>query len=155
MKENPAEKEILDRMRPGVLSAEGFLGADPRSLDQMIAEDVAELEGEGITIGELGAALNDLHQRVDAALGGPVSLADGQVTAEEIEVMGRIPCPFGCGTLAHKAVIHVRFHGKQLLLTPLHGHLISEHGFFQGRGTIFRLEPKVAAELFRLLCPEP
>lgn len=154
MKVNPAEKEILDRMRPGVLSAEGFLGTDPRSLDQMVAEDTDELEGEGITISELGDALNNLHERVDAVLGGPLLLADGQVTVEEHEVMGRIPCPYGCGTLAHKAVIKVRFNDKEVLLTPLHGHLIGEHGFFQGRGTMFRLEPKDAAELYRLLCPE-
>lgn len=151
MKPNPAEKEILDRMRPGVLSADGFLGKDPRSLDQMIAEDVAVLEGEGVTIKELGAVLDKLHEQVDAALGDPILLADGKVRAEEYEVMGRIPCPFGCGMLAHKAIIKVAFNDKKLLLTPLHGHLIGEHGFFQGRGTTFRLEPKDAAELFNLL----
>lgn len=151
MKVNPADKAILDRMKPGVLSAEGFIGADPRPLAQIIAEDAAVLEAAGLTAGEIGAFIADLHQRVDEALGGPVATANGKVVLEECEVMGRIPCPFGCGALAHKAVINVAFNDRTLLLTPLHAHLIGQHGFFQGRGTIFRLEPEDAIELYRLV----
>lgn len=155
MKENPQEKKILDRMRPGVLSAEGFLGTDPRPLDQIVAEDAAILAAAGITAGELGGLLAELHDQVDAALGGPVALAAGQVVLEEQEVMGRIPCPYGCGALAHKAVINVRFGNRNILLTPLHAHLIGRHGFFQGRGTIFRLEPEDAVALYRIFHPLP
>lgn len=155
MKTNPADKAILDRMRPGVLSAEGFLGNDPRSLSQIVAEDTAALEAEGLTPAELGDFLADLHAQVDAALGGPIQLAEGQVTLEEDEVMGRIPCPYGCGARAHKAVIRVRFEGRELMLTPLHAHLIGAHGFFQGRGTIFRLEPTDLVALYRLVQGDP
>jgi hypothetical protein len=139
MKANPADKAILERMRPGVLSAEGFLGSDPRPLARIVSEDAATLEAMGVTCEALGEFVAELHQRVDAALGGPVTLADGRVVMEETEVMGRIPCPYGCGALAHKAVIEVAFDGEKYLLTPLHAHLIGAHCFFQGRGTLFRI----------------
>ena len=37
-----------------------------------------------------------------------------------------------------------------LSFTPLQAHLLREHGFLQGRGSEFRLEPRDLAALYRV-----
>jgi len=150
MKRNPAEDHVRRRLAPGVLSLEGFLGTDARNIADIVAADIAELEAAGVAAADLADLFDELHAAADEALENPRQLFDGRVTVRVTEVMGRLPCPFGCGHLAHKGVVEVRTDGKTLLLTPLHSHLIREHGFFQGRGAPYRIEPRVAAALYRL-----
>ena len=151
MKKNPADAATRDRMQPGAISAEGFLGADDRPIAEIVAADEAVLEEAGVTREQLGDMLEEIHRRADEGFGATVPLGRG-VKAELTEVMGRIPCPFGCGARAHKAVIRVTLPDeRQVLVTPLHAHLIREHGFFQGGGSVFRLEPRDVIAMFRLL----
>jgi len=150
MKANPGERSIRERMAPGVLSQDGFLGTDGRSLQEIVAADRAELERAGVTPDEVADVIDGLHAAADRGLETPCPACDGRVSVEEIEVMGRIPCPFGCGYRAHKAVLRVHVAGRVFELTPLHAHLIREHGFFQGRGAAFRLESADAIALVRL-----
>lgn len=148
MKRNPAEQAIRDRMQAGALSRDGFLGADTRNLDDIIAADLAVVEEAGLTTDQLADLLDALHAAADEELERPVALAAGRVTAQLTEVMGRIPCPFACGHRSHKAVIEVRFGNKLLMVTPLNAHLIRAHGFFQGKGASFRLEPADLVALY-------
>jgi hypothetical protein len=155
MKRNPAEKAIRDRMAPGVLSLDGFLGHDERNLADIVADDLAVLESAGLTAEEAADFLDELHEAADQAFELPRELYGGKVTVEIREGMGRIPCPYGCGYLAHKATIRITSPEKTLILTPLHSHLIRKHGFFQGKGARFRLEPRDVAALYRLCRGEP
>jgi len=150
MKHDPTEQSVRERMVPGALALDGFLGHDERTLADIVAADLAELDAAGISKEALGDLLDEIHQAADAALGVPVDLYDGKVIATVIEVMGRIPCPFGDGALAHKAVVDVRIPQGTLRITPLDAHMIREHGFFQGKGSPFRVEPHDAIALYRL-----
>jgi len=147
MKADPSESRVRDRMRPGVLSRDGFLGSDPRNIGDIVAEDMAELEGMGVTREEIADLFERIHRAVDQSPETPVRLCGGRIIAEATEVMGRIPCPFACGFRAHKAVITVRTGDRVLRITPIGIHLIGRHGFFQGRGAPFRIEPRDAAAL--------
>jgi hypothetical protein len=147
VKTNPAESAIRERMSAGALSLEGFLGSDSRTIEEIIAEDAAKLEAAGASRVELGAFLQKIHEAADAGLETEVSLFDGRLTVQMHEGMGRIPCPFACGKVCHKGIIHVRCDKEELLLTPLQIHMIAEHGFFQGKGSPFRLEPTVLVKM--------
>lgn len=149
MKQDPSEYAVRERMQPGVLSLTGFLGSDTRNLGDIIAADLAEVEAAGVSPSALADLLDELHAAADAALGSPRSVFGGQVTVQLVEVRGRIPCPFGCGHRAHKAVIEVRSGDLEFRFTPLHAHLVRQHAFFQGRGAPFRLEPLDAVRLYR------
>ncbi|NOY80992.1 MAG: hypothetical protein GXP31_08300 [Kiritimatiellaeota bacterium] len=150
MKANPAEAQVRQRMAPGVLSRDGFLGTDSRNIADIVAEDRADLDAAGVTAADIARVLEDIHRAADAGLETSITLCDGAVRARGVEVMGRIPCPFGCGVRAHKAVITVEALGKELRITPILIHLIGTHGFFQGRGSPFRIEPAEAIALWRL-----
>ncbi|MBC8207422.1 MAG: hypothetical protein ISR85_03825 [Kiritimatiellales bacterium] len=151
MKENPADKLIRDRLEPGHISVEGFLGTDKRPIADIIAADTGAVEAEGLTVELLGDFLENLHQIADAGWEGRVPAYEGNVTVRADETLGQIPCPFACGSSCHKAEVVVKDpDGNDLLrFSPLDAHLISEHGFFEGNGSPHRIEPKQLIELYR------
>lgn len=150
MKQNPSESAVRERMAPGALTLDGFLGNDTRPLDDIISADVDFLADGGVSRAAIADLLEEIHEGADANQEAPISLYDGAVTAQATEVRGRIPCPFGDGHLAHKAVIDIRAAGCELRITPLGIHMLREHGFLQGRGTEFRVEPESLLELYHV-----
>jgi len=151
MKENPADQAIRDRLQPGQLSVEGFLGDDKRPLADIIAADTGEVEAAGLTVEQLGAFLENLHVTADEGWEGRVPMFDGKISVRSDETLGQIPCPFACGDHCHKAEIAVKdAEGNDLLrFTPLDAHLIRKHGFFQGKGSPFRIGPAALIALYR------
>jgi len=151
MKHNPAEQIIRDRLEPGHISIEGFLGTDERTIADIIAADTGEVEAAGLTVRQLGDFLEKLHVTADGGWESRVPMFDGKISVRADETLGQIPCPFACGAHCHKAFITVKdADGEDLLkFTPLDAHLISAHGFFEGKGSPYRIEPAELIELFR------
>jgi len=156
MKENPANQNIRERLEPGHISIEGFLGTDRRTLADIVAADTGEVEAAGLTVKQLGDFLESLHQTGDAGWEGRVPAFDGKVSVRSDETLGQIPCPFACGAQCHKAEIAVKdAEGNDLLrFTPLDAHLIAAHGFFEGKGAHYRIEPQALIVLYRLCSGE-
>ncbi len=150
MKQNPTESAIRERMAPGALTLDGFLGNDTRPLDDIISADMDALADAGVSREAIADLLDEIHAAADANQEAPISLFGGAITAQVTEVRGRIPCPFGDGHLAHKAVIDIRAPGCELRITPLGIHMLREHGFLQGRGAEFRVEPESLLELHHI-----
>ena len=148
MKENPHIRHIVERMAPGVLSRDGFLGTDFRSLEEILEADEAAVARLGTSHQELGRKLDKIFFAVRAALGTKVLVGD-RLNAVHKEAMGRIPCPWGhCGTFAkgHVELVDTQ-SGLRIMFTALNVHMITAHGFYQGRGSRYRLEP---AEIHQL-----
>ena len=150
MKTNPMEQDVRQRMEPGILSRDGFLGSDTRPLHDIVADDAALLVSAEVSTAEAGNLLQKLFVAAEAAQETEVILGNGKVRVRLREGMGQIPCPFACATLARKGELEISFAGSKLILTPLSIHLIQQHGFFQGRGSTYRVEPAVVAALVRL-----
>ena len=150
MKENPADKLIRERLEPGHISVEGFLGTDKRPLADIIAADTGVVEAEGLSVDVLGNFLEKLHVTADGGWESRIPMYDGKITVRSDETLGQIPCPFACGASCHKAVITVKdANGENLLVfTPLDAHLIAAHGFFEGKGSTYRTEPKELINLY-------
>ena len=49
MKHTPDMQRVIERMKPGVLSLHGFLGADRRSLEEILDADASTVAGLGTT----------------------------------------------------------------------------------------------------------
>ena len=149
MKLSPEEKKVIDRMAAGVLCRDGFLGRDGRSLAEIIDTDDAAVRRLGVTHEQIARRLDGIVREVAAHMGAPVTIAEG-LSACYHEAMGRIPCPWsGCGLFAKGEVeLSEAETGRTLRFTSLSCHLIGEHGFYQGRGSRYRLEP---AEIVNLL----
>jgi hypothetical protein len=143
MKKSPQQDKLEALLRSSKLSACGFLGEDKRSLWEIIDADVAELERLGRNSEELAARMQELTDRAAAALG------DWENINEILRVRvddnrGMIPCPWPHAVRCLKRIttIHHVKTGKTIRWSDLNIHLIKEHGFFEGRGARFRIEPK-------------
>jgi len=152
MKHAPYESEILRRMAPGVLSRAGFLGSDVRSLQEILDTDRSTVQSLGLTHERIADCLDEAARAAIAALGRPVDLAGGRLRAVYCEAMGLIPCPWADGTRRPTGELLVTepARGRQLRYTPLSVHMIRRHGFYEGRGSTYRLDPALVADIFRL-----
>ncbi len=67
-------------------------------------------------------------------------------------VRGKLPCPFADPGMFPKTNVTVRnrLTGREITFTDLHIHLVRAHGFYEGRGCPFRLEPKDLAEVLEI-----
>jgi hypothetical protein len=150
MKLSPEEQKLLERMKPGIYSSQGFLGQDTRRPSVIIDTDRSTLEGMDVTPGQIANALRDILDQAAAAFGTPVDIDNG-ATAVFYESMGRIPCPFGDGVQRKGEVQLTTADGQTFHFTPLSVHMIDKHGFFQGRGSRYRIEPDAIADALGLV----
>jgi len=150
MKRTPEQQRIVERMGPGVLSREGFLGDDRRSLQEILDADGSAVESMGLTHAEIADALDVACRAAMDALGAPAHLPGTHLVAEYHDAMGRIASPWPEGRTFPKGevVLADTATGESVAFTPLSVDMIREHGFYQGRGSPYRLEP---AKLARVL----
>ena len=144
MKENPIDSKVRQDMQ------ERFLGSDTRLIAQIIESDEAELRAAGLGADELARAMRRLTEKGMESLGDEV-IADGfRVRVEEY--MGQIGCPFKHAVReAKRNTTAVDPRGRVMTWTDMSIHLIERHGFFQGEGSEYRLEPLELAEFLGLL----
>ena len=150
MKQAPQLAAAQARMAPGVITLDGFLGTDSRSLGEILQDDDGEVRRLGLSHEAIGRALGALTDRAIGAFGAPVEEGPYEVCA--CEGMGVLPCPFGHPGLYPKAVIEALRVDTQerLSWTALQVHLIGAHGFYEGRGSAFRLAPERLSRFLRL-----
>ncbi len=150
MKQSPQEKAQQERLLASRFSAAGFMGTDQRSPDEIIADDQAVLQRHELTAAAVARRLRAIDDLARAAQGAPVHVAGG-IVANHYEAMGRIPSPFPGDGMFPKGETRITWqNGRCLRVTRLGIALIDKHGFFQGKGSPYRIEPELAAAL-----PEP
>ena len=144
MKENPIDSKVRQDMQ------ERFLGSDTRLIAQIIESDEAELRAAGLGADELARAMRRLTEKGMESLGDEVQ-ADGFMVRVE-EYMGQIGCPFKHAVReAKRNTTAVDPRGRVMTWTDMSIHLIERHGFFQGEGSDYRLEPLELPEFLGLL----
>ncbi len=152
MKETPQTKQITANMRPGVITLEGFLGPDYRSLDDIINEDDGAVSRMGLTHEEIARRMMELKQAGEAGLGEFIKVPP-HFEVKVDSVRGKLPCPFshpGIYRKTNTTVVNTK-QGREITYTDLHIHMIEAHGFYEGRGSRFRLEPKELVEILEIL----
>ena len=149
MKQSPEFAQIQANMMPGALSAHGFIGEDSRNLADIIHSDAKSLQKIGVTQEALADKMQEMTDAGLLGLGRPVPMEEQFEIAVE-EYKGEIPCPFKDNAKAKKRQTLVRRldTGVMMRWTDLNIHMIREHGFFEGYGSSYRLDP---AELARFL----
>lgn len=148
MKKSPQLERLEQTLRSSRLSARGFMGDDPRSLTEILDADAAEVERLGYTMSEIAARMQQLTDLAKPALGDCVLVGEHlEICADDNR--GLIPCPWPHGVRCQKTVTTVTRTdtSKSVQWSDLNIHLIAEHGFFQGRGSPFRLEPGKLVEI--------
>ena len=153
MKQNPSEKALRENLEAGKLAKEGFLGDDSRPVDEIIATDLAELAAMNISQEQLAARMRELTKKGLEGMGGPIDFGGFTLVVEDY--MGWMGCPFRDYRRAAKRITRATAAkgGQQMQWSDMSIHLIEAHGFFQGLGSPYRLEPVALADFLGLTRP--
>ena len=150
MKQTPDLDRIQEKMKPGVLTLKGFLGNDDRKLADILQADKELVCNLKLDVAAMCDKLNDLTQRGTDLMEQTV-LVDDRYEIRVRDDRGKIPSPWGDG-LFEKGDVDLtdKETKKSLKWNKLTLRLISEHGFFGGRGSEYRIDPQDAKEILDL-----
>jgi hypothetical protein len=156
----PPFEDVERRMRPGQFSEVGFLGEDERLRDVLDA-DARALAALNVTPGALASRLQSLLVRAIEAKRDSTIVDGFRVRLRRYKGFQlcpfaprplEMPCP-GPGdprlasiewTISHRA------NGARMAGPGLIAHLIGTHGFFEGRESPYRVDPRDLAILLEL-----
>ena len=149
MKESPQDKKLDEILRSSRLVAGGFMGDDPRTVCEIIDADAGDLAERSVTKEQVAARMRHITDIAKPGLGTWVRIEE-HLEARVDEARGRLICPWPHPGAFHKRITTVRAieTGVSIRWSDLNVHLIGEHGFFEGKGSDFRIEPK---ELVRVI----
>ncbi|HEV3003509.1 MAG TPA: hypothetical protein VGX78_03570 [Pirellulales bacterium] len=146
-------RDLEQDMRPGAASNAGFLGSDESLLGVLAADNryvVAEL---GLTHQELAK-----HLLVMAMIGaehlpkGEFLYHGRRFKAEGRMYMGVQESPFDDGTATGADFwVENLSNGKTLKFSGLIADMVERYGFYEGKGTPYRVDPREIIEVFDFL----
>ena len=148
MKKSPQERKLEKLLRSSRFSASGFMGNDRRNLWEIIDEDASEIAKAGKTMGEIAQRMRQITDTAKKGLGDWVDISN-TLKASVDDNRGMIPCPWPHRIRCLKRITTVRHTPTetQVRWSELNIHLIEEHGFFEGRGAAFRIEPRILVDI--------
>jgi hypothetical protein len=143
MKMSPELRQTQEKMKPGKITSDGFLGDDTRQLVDIIQTDEEKAASLDLDWTLVSEKLKGFLEEGKNGLGNPITIDNTWVITVH-EARGHLPCPFGDGLYRkHTASVeHIPtktcFHFSELSL-----HLLSVHHFLQGQNSPFRIEPGI------------
>lgn len=150
MKQSPRDKKLEEVLRSTQLVAGGFMGTDVRHPIEVIEHDIVELENLGVIAAEIAGRMRQLTELAKPRLGNWIDSAFDQLCVKSEDFKGALVCPWPHAGRFDKRITTVRRldTGQKISWTDLNIHMIEQHGFFEGRGAFFRIEP---AEIVQIL----
>ena len=148
MKQSPDSTKLDNVLRSSILVAGGFMGNDNRSVTEVIDMDAGQLSALGVTASQLAERMRQITDRAASGQGTWVEIdADRQAMVDDTR--GLLPCPWPHQGYYSKRVTTLKRtdSGKTIRWSDLNVHLIGAHGFFEGRGSLFRIEPAEAVKM--------
>jgi hypothetical protein len=121
-------------------------------LQAILEADGAAVARLKLTHGAIAARMRALREAGSKGLGLPIRV-ESRFEVRVDGVRGKLPCPFQDGGLFPKINVSVRNlrTGREVVYTDLNIHLIEAHGFYEGRGAAFRLDPAELAEVLEIV----
>jgi len=143
MKQTVQMKLIQEKMKPGVITRDGFLDPDRRNLIDILIEDDEKVKRMGLSHQQVAQRMLEFRDAGMRGLGEFISI-EPHFEVRVDSVRGKLPCPFGDPGIFPKTNVTVRNleRNEEITYTDLHIHLIGSHGFYEGKGSVFRLDPK-------------
>ena len=119
------------------------MGDDSRSFNEVIDADASQVSNLGYTMEKIAARMQEITDIAKTGLGNWVKV-DDKLKAVAEEAKGSLTCPWPHPGRYVKRVTTVerRNSGETIRWSDLNIHLIAKHGFFEGRGAAFRIEPE-------------
>ena len=147
-KKTPQIQKLEEVLHSSKLVAGGFMGSDTRSVLDIIDADLAELSELTVTAEHIAARMQEITDIAKDGLGNWVTIDENRQAVVE-EAKGTLVCPWPHPGKFAKRVTTVKLtgSGQSIKWADLSIHLILEHGFFQGKGSAFRIEPEALIKI--------
>ncbi|MEA2095262.1 MAG: hypothetical protein U9P73_01025 [Candidatus Cloacimonadota bacterium] len=144
MKETPKDKKIHKNLLPGQMSIEGFLGKDKRQFSDIISADRIELDRLKLTTKMIADRLQYFTDSAFESYDGSIVI-DEKYEVNYQSFRGKLICPFGHPGVYRKGIVTLKnlVNGLGISWTPLNIHMIRGHCFFEGKGSVHRLEASI------------
>jgi hypothetical protein len=138
-------------MKPGRITLSGFLGNDPRNLVDIIVEDDAKVKRLNVTHKKIARKMIEFKQKGIKGMGDFIKI-DPHFEVKVETVRGKLPCPFGDPGIFPKINTYIKNLriNKNINYTDLNIHMIWAHGFYEGKGSKFRLDPETIVEVLEI-----
>jgi len=142
MKQTVQMKQVQEKMKPGAIARDGFLGKDRRNLIDILVEDDAGVKRMNLDHQIIAQRMIELRNAGLRGLGDFISV-EPHYEIRVDSVRGKLPCPFGDPGVFPKTntIIRNLQKNREITYTDLNIHMIMAHGFYEGRGSPFRVEP--------------
>jgi hypothetical protein len=144
-------------MRPGRLSRLGFLGKDEKLLDVLAADNRYIVEDKGLTHREIAKHLHilgalGLKLKAVGRKSMPFRYHGKRFQIEMLITRGFQESPFQDDTKSGSvATLDNLDNDKQVRYALLVPHMIERYGFYEGKGTPYRVEPQKILEVLDFL----
>jgi len=147
MKETTQDKKISKNLLPGEMSIKGFIGDDKRQFNQIINSDKVILDRLNLTAKMIADRLQHFTDAAFENYYGSI-IIDEKYEVNYQSYRGKLICPFSHPGIYRKGLITLKNleNGNTISWTPLNIHMIREHCFFEGIGSVHRLEPEILKE---------
>ena len=153
--------ELEKDMRPGaksdVGSEDGFLGPDEKLLDVLAADNKYVVDELGLTHQELAKHLHAMGTIGfwQSREGAVFTYRGRRFKVTMLLTAGSQKSPFHDGTASGaNARVENLDTGKKLAYALLVPDMIERYGFYEGKGTPYRVDPKQVVEVFDFLKPK-
>lgn len=148
MKRSPDVEKLEQALRSSRLVAGGFLGSDTRTFEEIVEEDTAKTTRLEWSASQIAARMKEITEKAKRGLGTIVNFGD-RLECKMTDTRGWIPCPWPHPGRYSKGVTVVRRTdtGESVKWSDLNIHMIGEHGFFEGSGSSFRIDPERLIEI--------
>ncbi len=142
MKQTPEYDAIQHQMEPGIITLDGFLGTDKRRLIDIISSDDVKVHQLKVTHEAIAERMQYFRDAGLDGLGQFITL-DKNFEVRVDSVRGKLPSPFGGPGMYEKVNTTVKNLSldKEITYTDLHIHFVRDHGFYEGEGSIYRIDP--------------
>lgn len=142
MKQTVQMKAVQEKMKPGVITRDGFLGTETRNLVDILVEDDAAVKRMNLDHQTIANRMIELREAGLRGLGNFIHV-EPHYDIRVDSVRGKLPCPFGDPGIFPKTNTTVRNLklNREITYTDLNIHMIMAHGFYEGKGSAFRLDP--------------
>ena len=147
MKQTADMDRYQQNMHPGIITLKGLLGSEHRNLVDILIDDDAEVRRLGTTHEAIADRMQSMRDEGAHGLGECITV-EGRYEVRVDSVRGKLPCPFEDAVVQKTFIQVVNMPANRTITyTDLHIHMIREHGFYEGKGSAFRLDPRDLVEI--------
>ena len=145
-------EDLEKDMRPGAYATKGFLGGQEKLLDLLVEDNRHVVEQLGLTHQVLARHLRALGEASSKAAGKEFRYHGRRFKGSVRYSKWYQASPFRDGTITNAAAIIDNLDSEQRLeFSLLMPDLIERYGFYEGKGTPYRLEPRKVVEFLDFL----